>query len=266
MKKKLVKILLIINILLFATMIKFVYAQSNVEGKGNLQIKLDVDTSKMQSEKEIKINIKLTSFTNIDTNEPVVITGTLDYEENLFSNVSLEALSGWSSYLNKNKFVLDASKIVEGKNIATLTMKLNEGISSKSTVVKFTNIEVVNEANLDLKDINIETEAIELVKESTKEPPKVTQENTQQSAEEGNTIKDVLTEEKNNNNETKEDPQTVVTPQASPLAKIEKVEDLTTVDDKKMPQTGSGILIYVVIVIIILTAIYSFIRYKKMFD
>ena len=46
---------------------------------------------------------------------------------------------------------------------------------------------------------------------------------------------------------------------------IEKVQDLTTVNDKKMPQTGNGILIYIAIFLIIIIGIYSYIRYRKMF-
>lgn len=224
------------------------------KGQGEISLNLRANTMKIKDENKVYLTVSLVSLKNIDTNEPIVVTGEINYNKNVFSNINITALNGWSYEYNDGKFVLDSSTIKDGTNIARITLDLtnnNENLSKIETV-KFQNVEILNDDNLDLKNLNIEKEINLEVEEEEEnynglEPSKQQETTSKSPKDDSKSIKDSITPQER-------------------TYKIEKVEDLTTAKDEKIPQTGSKTSIYIIVIVIIVLGIYFFIRYKKMFD
>ncbi len=255
---QIIKCFIICKVILFLMLFNTaVYA---MEAQGNLELTLSTDITNLKTKKEVSINLSLTSFDNVTSEEPIAITGNIQYDETVFSTVTLTGSSGWSAEINNKKFVLDASKVSEGEKIATFTLKARENLQKKFTTVKLLNVEVVNDDNLDLSDLSVETKSIDL--SSIYIEP-----NNENVVDDQEQVKNEVTtpkQETPNSNPSPVKPEVQQSEEEKPKV-IEKVQDLTTVNDKKMPQTGNGILIYVAIFLIIIIGIYSYIRYKKMF-
>lgn len=261
MKKltKFMKIIVLLIICISALSINnAVKAQENVV----LTLQLDPDTSKAETDGEIYLNVTITEASGFTLTTPIVINGVLNYDKNVFSSLDAEGANGWVATPNNEngKLLFDSNKIVVGKQIATIKLKLKKGIKAQNTKVTLSDIEASNGTELKPQVDNWKVTTTFSVPEiAGKEEPDVPD----------NTIKNEVTNDVANevtNDVVNEVENTTHVVKRNVIAdQIEKVNDITT-SNKDIPQTGNGIGIFLVIGTLLLIGVISFIRDKKMYD
>lgn len=91
-----------------------------------------------ENENTVTITIELGDFVNLSDGEPLGYSGTLEYNQSIFQEVSVEGLNGWSvSFNSDNNMILgDTSNGKANEEIAKLTFKVkDENITSKNTTI-----------------------------------------------------------------------------------------------------------------------------------
>ncbi len=233
MKKKVV--------LLYILILTLIVPITSLAATGNESVEINM-TSSIEIEKEtetVTLTVSLGKLTDIPEDAIMGLEAKLNYDDAIIKNVEVEGKSDWVvNYSNTTKKIIaeyDEGVAKENTSIFDIILTIDENANSTTTKVELT--EALLTVN-DEFDFNYEKEANITIKEPKEEvTPK------------GNEL--------NIPNQTEEEP-------ASPNT-IEKVPDLTTAKDEKMPQTGSTSTIYIILVGIFLIGIYSFVRYKRMF-
>ena len=193
---------------------------------------------------------------------PIVINGVLNYDKNVFSSLDAEGANGWVATPNNEngKLLFDSNKIVVGKQIATIKLKLKKGIKAQNTKVTLSDIEASNGTELkpQVDDWKVTTtfSVPEIAGEEEPDVPDNTIKNEVTNDIANEVTNDVVNEVENTTHVVKRN---VIADQ------IEKVNDITT-SNKDIPQTGNGIGIFLLIGTLLLIGVISFIRDKKMYD
>lgn len=278
MKKVNLKFIVSLIILLLVISLTSITKAAN----GSLTVRITPDASKAITDKEVYVTLSLTDFNNVETTWPMAGQGTLEYDETIFEEVSIEGLNGWSASINPSGVILlDTASVTDGDEIAKITLTIKDSATTFSTEINVNSFnltngddgegnENVNVENMNLtarvtvndqsgSDDNTETPGTGTENPGDNENPGTTEPPTDN---ENNPTDDSQNNNQGNNNENnngnsddgKEEPNT-----------IEKVEDLTVAKDK-LPQTGTSYVIFGVIALVLMIGIIAFIRYKKFYD
>ena len=288
MKKVNLKFIVSLIILLLVISLTSITKAAN----GSLTVRITPDASKAITDKEVYITLSLTDFNNVETTWPMAGQGTLEYDETIFEEVSIEGLNGWSASINPSGVILlDTASVTDGDEIAKITLTIKDSATTFSTEINVNSFNLTNgddgegNKNVNVENMNL-TARVTVNDQSgsddntetpgtgtenpgdnenpgTTEPPTDNENNPtddSQNNNQGNNNENNNQENNNNSNNNgnsddgKEEPNT-----------IEKVEDLTVAKDK-LPQTGTSYVTFGVIALVVMIGIIAFIRYKKFYD
>ena len=180
------------------------------------------------------------------------------------------------------KILLDATKCKENEEIAKITLNIKQGIKNADTKIKINSISIYNsDDNINVNNLNL-TVSVKFSDGNVDDDNNNTNDttngtNNEISNETTNNIQNETSNETTNEpknettNETQNEAKNEVTNtneagKENGVNKIEKVNDLSTTKDEKLPQTGSKGTIFAVAILIIGIGIFAFIRYKKFYD
>jgi len=260
--KKLTKFMKIIVLLIICISALSINNAVKAEENVVLTLQLDPDTSKAETDGEIYLNVTITEASGFTLTTPIVINGVLNYDKNLFSSLDAEGANGWVATPNNEngKLLFDSNKIVVGKQIATIKLKLKKGIKAQNTKVTLSDIEASNGTELkpqvDNWKVTTTFSVPEIAGEEEPDVPDNTIKNEVTNDIANEVTNDIVNEVENTTHVVKRN---VIADQ------IEKVNDITT-SNKDIPQTGNGIGIFLLIGTLLLIGVISFIRDKKMYD
>ena len=260
--KKLTKFMKIIVLLIICISALSINNAVKAEENVVLTLQLDPDTSKAETDGEIYLNVTITEASGFTLTTPIVINGVLNYDKNVFSSLDAEGANGWVATPNNEngKLLFDSNKIVVGKQIATIKLKLKKGIKAQNTKVTLSDIEASNGTELkpqvDNWKVTTTFSVPEIAGEEEPDVPDNTIKNEVTNDIANEVTNDVVNEVENTTHVVKRN---VIADQ------IEKVNDITT-SNKDIPQTGNGIGIFLLIGTLLLIGVISFIRDKKMYD
>lgn len=241
---------------------------SNVRA-ASVSIKAETDTTDVLSNKIVYINLSLTNFIKIDENDDMAISGNIEYDNQIFKKVEIESINGWTSEFNEDsgKFVADTSTTIENQIITRFKLTIADNISTFNTQIKFNNISITNNDDLDLNNLNLtinvtasnvdqddngnqQESTVDNNNQQNQEEKPSTDDSNDNSSEEDNNIND---EENNNEIEISEEKE---------ANNIEQVGDLT-VAKEPIPQTGFSFMVLGIIAFVILIGVISLRKYKK---
>lgn len=260
--KKLTKFMKMIVLLIIGISALSINNAVKAEENVVLTLQLDPDTSKAETDGEIYLNVTITEASGFTLTTPIVINGVLNYDKNLFSSLDAEGANGWVATPNNEngKLLFDSNKIVVGKQIATIKLKLKKGIKAQNTKVTLSDIEASNGTELkpqvDNWKVTTTFSVPEIAGEEEPDVPDNTIKNEVANDIANEVTNDIVNEVENTTHVVKRN---VIADQ------IEKVNDITT-SNKDIPQTGNGIGIFLLIGTLLLIGVISFIRDKKMYD
>lgn len=289
-----------IKFLISIVMIVFIISVANIAfaagETASIAISSDVNTSEIFTSKKVYVSLALKNFKNVDTSLPIAISGNLAYDTSIFENPSIEGENGWSADMNSQngKILLDATKCKENEEIAKITLNIKQGIKNADTKIKINSISIYNsDDNINVNNLNL-TVSVKFSDGNVDDDNNNTNDTTngiknEISNETTNNIQNETSNETTNEpkneiaNETTNDTQNEIANETQNEAKnevtntnevgkengvnkIEKVNDLSTTKDEKLPQTGSKGTIFAVAILIIGIGIFAFIRYKKFYD
>lgn len=277
-----------IKFLISIVMIVFIISVANIAfaagETASIAISSDVNTSEIFTSKKVYVSLALKNFKNVDTSLPIAISGNLSYDTSIFENPSIEGKNGWSADMNSQngKILLDATKCKENEEIAKITLNIKQGIKNADTKIKINSISIYNsDDNINVNNLNL-TVSVKFSDGNVDDDNNNTNDttngtNNEISNETTNNIQNETSNETTNEtknettNETQNEAKNEVTNtnevgKENGVNKIEKVNDLSTTKDEKLPQTGSKGTIFAVAILIIGIGIFAFIRYKKFYD
>lgn len=267
----------------------------NAEGTGSLTIKISPDASEAIENKKVYVYLSLTNFNNVETNEPMALTGVLSYDKDIFENVTVEGLNNWIAGYNpeNGNLTLDTSSIKENSNIAKITLDVKDTSKSFTSDIKVNNITLTNGENVDMTDLNLNARVSITVNDGDDNNPEPNNpeddnnqdesagnnDNNNESDNEQNSSEDVNNDNNENDNNNGENNQNnnqngnvnnnnnnnqngEQNNNKEP-DKIEKVEDLTTSKDP-LPQTGVNYTIVGVIISVFILGVLAFIGFKRL--
>lgn len=261
---------------------------------GSLTVRFVPDVSNAIRTKEVSVTLSLSNFNNVDTSLPMAATGNLEYDDSIFSNVTIEGLNGWSATLSQeNKILLESptsSNITEG-GIALITLTINDNVTTFSTDITINSLGLTNddgmgegEPNIDISNMSLtarasvnssnedidndnnnpDTPSEDPSTEDPNEDPNGNTDNGQggnnqenPNDQENNENEDENENQQENNNETTTDG--VKEPEANSIG---QVGDLTVAKDP-IPQTGVSYIALGIIALVIIIGLIAFWRYKK---
>lgn len=257
---------------------------------GSLTVSFVPDVSNAIRTKEVSVTLSLSNFNNVDTSLPMAATGNLEYDDSIFSNVTIEGLNGWSATLSQeNKILLESptsSNITEG-GIALITLTINGNVTTFSTDITINSLGLTNddgmgegEPNIDISNMSLtarasvnssnedidndnnnpDTPSEDPSTEDPNEDPNGNTDNGQGGNNQENPNDQENNENENqqeNNNETTTDG--VKKPEANSIG---QVGDLTVAKDP-IPQTGVSYIALGIIALVIIIGLIAFWRYKK---
>ena len=261
---------------------------------GSLTVSFVPDVSNAIRTKEVSVTLSLSNFNNVDTSLPMAATGNLEYDDSIFSNVTIEGLNGWSATLSQeNKILLESptsSNITEG-GIALITLTINDNVTTFSTDITINSLGLTNDdgmgegkPNIDISNMSLtakasvnssnedidndnnnpETPSEDPSTEDPNEDPNGNTDNGQggnnqenPNDQENNENEDENENQQENNNETTTDG--VKKPEANSIG---QVGDLTVAKDP-IPQTGVSYIALGIIALVIIIGLIAFWRYKK---
>ena len=277
-KRTIVFIIIILAVVFMSKTVKAV-------DESKLKIKIETDVSEAIENKKIYAYISLIEFNNVQTSEPMAMTGTLNYDESIFESVEVEGLNNWHAEYNSEskKILLDASSIIEDDNIIKITFNVKDVSKSFSTDIKITDIELSNDVDVDMSGLNLNSRVsitVEDENNSNQEPNNPDDNNNNEqnpdngsneennddnNNEENNNLNDEDQNSQNNDNNQEENTNNNQNNQENDNKepdKIEKVEDLTTSKDP-LPQTGVSYTIFGVIIAVFVLGVLAFIGFRR---
>ena len=192
--KKIVKIFAIVIIMLFVLTTLNYAAIRQV-----LDIKAEVDSSKIEN-KKVLVNLSLTTFADdFDTSQPLALSGNLVYSSDIFESVTIQGKNGWSASLSNNKFLLDAATVNEDDIIATLTFKIKDGVDEETTTITLNEINITDGDEIDYSDLALTLENVKL-KKTPVTPDTNNTDDEEPTGNNNNTNNNSNDNEENNNN------------------------------------------------------------------
>ena len=138
--KKTVMSLIIIFIVLFCTVKSF--ASETMSVQGNTTLKTE--------EKTVELTISLGDISSFIEGEPLGFQGTLTYDENMFQNVLVEGLNGWTiNYEETTKTFMGETDVASADTqIAKVILTVKDGVEAgTSGTVNFSNILLTDGVN-----------------------------------------------------------------------------------------------------------------------
>ena len=209
-------------------------------------IEFDISSTIVEEEdrKILKLILSFGKFTEIKENAIIGYEAILEYDENIFENVTIKGLNGWTAtYMDTTKRIVgDPFVGEENSQIAEISLYIKEDATAGETKINLNDILISTDDDNDFeysKEIILEIEA-EPEEENTTIPP---EEDTTTLPEEDN-----LNE---NNNVEK------VETSATPGKETEK-----TISTEKLPFAGARMVVYIIIAVAIIGTI-SYIKYKS---
>ena len=277
-----------IKFLVSIIMIVFIISVANIAfaagETASIAISSNANTSEIFTSRKVYVSLALKNFKNVDTSLPIAVSGNLSYDTSIFENPSIEGKNGWSADMNSQngKILLDATKCKENEEIAKITLNIKQGIKNADTKIKINSISIYNsDDNINVNNLNL-TVSVKFSDGNVDDDNNNTNDttngtNNEISNETTNNIQNETSNETTNEpknettNETQNEAKNEVTNtneagKENGVNKIEKVNDLSTTKDEKLPQTGSKGTIFAVAILIIGIGIFAFIRYKKFYD
>lgn len=217
-------------------MIILIITSLAVYAAGTVTMKLVADKSTLVAGEEITLTFSIASITGIEGGIKA-IQGTVDYDKNVFEEITTSSkvdMNGWSTDLNtaNNKFAGTSNGASSG-NVFTLTLKVKEGVTAKSTVVTIKDIKTADPTTEN--DDKIEVANVSTTIGSTIITPT------------NNTVNTVNTVGNTNNSVVKN------------LSNV----DNTITNSTTLPKTGVSPYIMLAITTVIIVAVVSIIRYKN---
>lgn len=272
-----------IKFLISIIMIVFIISVANIAfaagETASIAISSNANTSEIFTSRKVYVSLALKNFKNVDTSLPIAVSGNLSYDTSIFENPSIEGKNGWSADMNSQngKILLDATKCKENEEIAKITLNIKQGIKNADTKIKINSISIYNsDDNINVNNLNL-TVSVKFSDgnvdddNNTNDTANGTK-NEISNETANNTQNETANETKNEiANETQNEAKNEVTNtneagKENGVNKIEKVNDLSTTKDERLPQTGSKGTIFAVAILIIGIGIFAFIRYKKFYD
>lgn len=222
----------------------------------NVDVKLTGETEVTQDAKTVTLTISLGDFTEIPKNPIMGYEAVLEYDKDIFSSVAVEGLNNWNAqYLDSTQRLIGEtiSTGEPNKDIAKITLTLNENATVGTTSVKLTNgLLTVNDE--DSLDFEFEKEVQITIKEKEQEQEQEQGDEEEQKEEEKNTFAGYQiagSEEKQNSGTASN-----VGSSSSNSSKDK------TIAEKDLPKTGIA-KIAVIMILIATVGIASLIRYKS---
>lgn len=254
----------------------------------SVSIKAEPDTTSILTNNIAYVNLSLTDFADIEESDTMAVSGSIDYDKTIFKNVEMEALNGWvCEFNNENgKFVADTGSASENQIIARFKLTIEDNASIFNTQIKFNNISITNNDNLDINNLNL---TVNIRTSSDSQDNNDDQQNTGNDNNQQTPTEDTPTDEptndptedQDNNNDANKDnnkneqetpnkPQNtnetttdgVKEPEANSIG---QVGDLTVAKDP-IPQTGVSYIVLGVIALVVVVGTIAFLRYKNMYN
>ena len=138
MKNKMLITILFIVLIIASVSINSFAADETTEA--NIEVNLTGETAVNESTKTIELTLSLGAFTGIEENIVLGYEATLEYDEEVFENVTVEGLNGWSAtYEPSTKVLIGETPTAVGKantDITKITLTLKDGLEAgtKGTV------------------------------------------------------------------------------------------------------------------------------------
>ena len=141
MSRKIITILLlIIFILIFCAVSSFASETMSVEGNTNLK----------EGESTVELTLLLGDLSGFTEGEPLGFQGTLTYDENIFQNIIVEGLNGWTINYEKTSKTFMGETDVANSNmeIAKVILTVKSGIEpGTSGIISFSNVLLTDGTN-----------------------------------------------------------------------------------------------------------------------
>lgn len=217
----------------------------NSFASGNIEMDIQGQTTVKETEKTVELILSLGSFTEIEEGIPLGYQGTLTYDENLFSGITVEGLNGWTvSYESSTKVFMGEIDVAKANTqIAKITLTIKEGVANgTSGKISFSNILLTDGTN----DFTFNKEVTVTVENNTSE------ENNNQNQENEETKPSEENKEESESN--KETNSNVSTNSSS----IKGSNTDKTTASTKLPAAGlRNILIIAVVIMIVFMVVFK---------
>ena len=276
--------------LIFANILIILFLTFTVSYASSAKAEILVDTSGIISNKQVNLELKLSNLDGIDTSKPIAVSGFIDYDKTIFSDIEIQgSANGMNVQLTKTTYEF----LADGNSIPS------DGIIAKFTILVSDNIKVIDNSPIKINSITIaafneEGEGVKLddlnltayVSLNNGESDSNEENNSNAGQDNKNETNNDISNENNNttnNDQTgnngdnshggENNGQSEETNNNQNINKNEVsnnnlnfVEDLTTTKDEKLPQTGVKNTLIIFIALILIVSIMIFIKYKKFYD
>lgn len=242
MKKK-ISIMIIMAIILVSIL---GISLATEETTKNIELNLSGQSTIQEGTKTVEFKISLGNFTGIEDNVVLGYEAELNYDTDMFSSVAVEGLNGWVVTYEPTTKVLvgEVTTAIAKSNtdIAKITLTLKEGIEAgTSGDIQLNNL-VLSGGDAD------ENSTFNFNKKATITVESKEQENIDNGQ---------------NNNPPSEDTSKKDEDDSNKKISSEVKKDDTTITKNKMPYTGQNNILIIAFSIIIITGVFSFMRYKS---
>lgn len=234
-KKSLFSTIFIILIMSFCVIGK-AYAVDNT-----CKLNINSSATEIKRGETLTLNLKVSDINMSDGENMLVgIEGTIDYDTEIFKDVKISSTKLTETTLNENIFIANSSDMVsgvkDGENIITLTLTVKENATIGKTTIKISNVTV---ANVNAVAVNDLTSSIEV--------------GITESQADNNTD-----DEKNETTDNEVVNNDVVTNKTTTASSNEN-------KTQKYPYTGINKLIVVAIIIVLISLLIFYIKYKNLY-
>ncbi len=206
-----------------------------------------LSASKLESGKDVKVTL---TIKDIDADDGIrsITIGKVSYDTNVFEPITASSFvgeNGWSATYSTSSgklAIINGNPMTANNSVVTLTLKAKEGITEKSTQIKFENI-VVASSSTTTGNIQVGTKTVTVYEDRNSQSGS---EDENQDTNQGGTKANTTTSSTKNNKN--------ITTSKSTSSKLPKAGDAST------------IAIATVAVILLVIAIVGFIKYTKQKD
>lgn len=241
--------------------ILFIIGNINISHGSDDICRLSLNTNNNKINKNETLEILL-SISDIDSQKGVsAINGLLEYDKNVFENITYEKTSEWGNFYQLNDVVFIVTSNMEEKfensDVLKIKLKVKEDAKTGNTSIKLSNIEVVDSSN-ENKKINDIEQHIEINNAITPNnditPNNINSDSNSQAQGQENSQEIV------NNNEEQNDKMSTTT---NSIGRSGETTQNTSIADKILSKTGLGIASIILTLIVISLGAFFYIKYKK---
>ena len=249
MRRKIITILLlIIFILIFGAVSSFASETMSVEGNTNLK----------EGESALEFTLLLVDLSGFTEGEPLGFQGRLTYDENIFQNIIVEGLNGWTINYEKTSKTFIGETDVANSNIqiAKVILTVKSGIEpGTSGLIRFSNVLLTDGTN----DYTLNKEITVTMEETTppiddgeENSPAEDEENPEEQPGEDNVNNTVNNNNSLDNTNKKPNTNTTTIKGDNP----DKITATTTTTSKtSLPKTGLRNILAVLVVLAVISMI-----------